>query len=112
MSEDPEKALRVVGPHVIYASNMYARWAQSRADKANGTFRELASLDEVAADPDVWIITPAERLARLGEFGADDEPRFHPLFGGLDPEESWRSLRLFEEQVLPSLIASGAYKLP
>lgn len=112
LAEDPDKALRTVGPHVMYASNMYARWAASRADKANGNFREMTSLDQVAADPDVWILTPAQCVARLREFGADDELRFHPLFGGIDPEESWRSLKLFEEQVLPSLVASGAYTLP
>jgi hypothetical protein len=33
--------------------------------------------------------------------------RFHPLIGGLAPEESWRSLHLFEEQVLPHLVADG-----
>jgi hypothetical protein len=28
---------------------------------------------------------------------------FHPLMGGMDPELSWESLRLFETKVLPRI---------
>ena len=32
---------------------------------------------------------------------------FHPLMGGMDPELSWASLRLFEKAVLPRLRERG-----
>ncbi|MFF0283903.1 LLM class flavin-dependent oxidoreductase [Rhodococcus aetherivorans] len=109
LAEDPERALAVVGPHVMHTSNMYARWAMSRSDAANGNYRPMTSLDQVRQDPDIWIITPEECLSRLEGFGEHDELRFHPLFGGLDPDESWESLRLFEDRVLPKLIANGSF---
>jgi alkanesulfonate monooxygenase SsuD/methylene tetrahydromethanopterin reductase-like flavin-dependent oxidoreductase (luciferase family) len=107
LAEDPGKALEIVGPHVMHATNSYAQWARARSDASNGAWRPMESLDAVRADPDVWIITPQECLARLRDLGPDGEMRFHPLVGGLDPAESWRSLRLFEEQVLPHLVADG-----
>ena len=111
LAEDPEAALEVVGPHVMHATNTYARWAASvnRAEGDRGGWREMTTLDEVMADPGIWIITPEECLRRVREFGEDDELRFHPLLGGLHPGESWRSLRLFEERVLPDLIAEGVF---
>jgi len=35
--------------------------------------------------------------------GPMDALLFHPLMGGMDPELSWASLRLFEKAVLPKL---------
>jgi alkanesulfonate monooxygenase SsuD/methylene tetrahydromethanopterin reductase-like flavin-dependent oxidoreductase (luciferase family) len=108
LAEDPQKALEIVGPHVLHVTNSYAQWArEARGDAANGVWRPMESLDAVRSDPDVWIITPEECLRRLRERGPDGEMRFHPLIGGLDPDESWRSLTLFEEQVLPHLVADG-----
>jgi hypothetical protein len=63
----------------MHASNMYARWAMSRTDKTNGNYRAMTSLDQVKADPDIWIITPEECVRRLKQFGENDELRFHPL---------------------------------
>lgn len=107
LAEDPEAALEIVGPHVLHVTNSYAQWARARGDVSNGAWRPMDSLDTVRADPDVWIITPEECLRRLRERGQEGEMRFHPLIGGLDPVESWRSLHLFEERVLPHLVADG-----
>ena len=35
--------------------------------------------------------------------GPLDQILFHPLMGGMDPELSWSSLRLFEAKVLPAI---------
>ena len=49
------------------------------------------------------VLTPDELQARLAESGPDGVFEFHPLMGGLPPEFAWRSLRLFEREVLPGL---------
>jgi alkanesulfonate monooxygenase SsuD/methylene tetrahydromethanopterin reductase-like flavin-dependent oxidoreductase (luciferase family) len=105
LAEDPEAALKIVGPHVMHATNSYAQWARAGGTKV--PWRPMESLDEVRADPAVWIITPEECLRRLRERGKEGEMRFAPLVGGLEPEESWKSLHLFEDQVLPHLVAEG-----
>ena len=55
--------------------------------------------------PNIKVLTPDECFDYLKGLGRGTAVTFHALLGGLDPEVSWRSLRLFEQQVLPRLRA-------
>jgi alkanesulfonate monooxygenase SsuD/methylene tetrahydromethanopterin reductase-like flavin-dependent oxidoreductase (luciferase family) len=104
VTEDPDRDWPILAPHVLHASNLYARWARERPNApANGPWRELSGVADLKADPNLWVITPEECVRRARELRGIDELRFHPLLGGLPPELSWRSLKLFEAKVLPNL---------
>jgi alkanesulfonate monooxygenase SsuD/methylene tetrahydromethanopterin reductase-like flavin-dependent oxidoreductase (luciferase family) len=111
LTDDPERDWPIVAPHVLHASNLYAQWARERPNATdNGTWQELSSIEDLKADPNLWVITPEECLARTQELRSDDELRFHPLLGGLAPELSWRSLELFASDVLPHIEASDSLR--
>ena len=48
-------------------------------------------------------MTPEECVKLTVELGVDSELVFQPLMGGMDPALAWKSLEMFEHQVLPHL---------
>ncbi|MFC4000145.1 LLM class flavin-dependent oxidoreductase [Prauserella oleivorans] len=106
VTEDPDKALAQLAPHLMHAGTMYARWATERGSSStNGYWRELQGVETIKADPSMWIVTPDELVRRCRALPPDYELRLHPLLGGLPPELSWRSLELLADTVLPQLNA-------
>jgi alkanesulfonate monooxygenase SsuD/methylene tetrahydromethanopterin reductase-like flavin-dependent oxidoreductase (luciferase family) len=106
VTDDPDRDWPVVGPHVMYNSNSYVAWATER--KVGGTrYTPLESIEELKAQPIFQVVTPEQCVDFARTLGPDGELSIQPLMGGLDPEVSWRSLRLFEEKVLPGLAAEG-----
>lgn len=102
VTEDPERSLVQLGPHLIHASNMYAQWATERSNATtNGYWQQKEGLESIKADPNMWIITPDEVVKRCRELDTDYELRLHPLLGGLPPQLSWQSLELLADKVLP-----------
>jgi hypothetical protein len=61
--------------------------------------------DALRATGQYPVMTPDELVARARGMAPMDQILFHPLMGGMPPELSWASLRLFEEKVLPALRA-------
>jgi hypothetical protein len=49
------------------------------------------------------VLRPTELVDELKAKGPFGFAMFHPLMGGIPPELGWRSLRLFETEVLPKL---------
>ena len=49
------------------------------------------------------VLTPEELIEKARGMGPMEPILLHPLAGGMDPELSWESLRLFESKVLPAL---------
>jgi len=104
VTDDPDRDWPALAPHIVHATNLYAQWARERPDDtSNGLWREVSGVEDLKADPNIWVVTPEECVRRARRLRADDELRFHPLLGGLPPEVSWRSLRLFADEVLPCL---------
>ncbi|GLZ15923.1 hypothetical protein Acsp04_61580 [Actinomadura sp. NBRC 104425] len=67
----------------------------------------MSGVEDLKADPNMWVVTPEECLKRCRALEPDYELRMHPLLGGLPPELSWQSLHLFADRVLPQLEAEG-----
>ncbi|MGX4688133.1 LLM class flavin-dependent oxidoreductase [Streptomyces sp. JNUCC 63] len=106
VTEDPERSLQQIAPHLIHASNMYAAWATERSKEAvNGYWQEKEGIESIKADPTMWILTPDEAVERCRALPEDYELRLHPLLGGLPPELSWESLELLADKVLPRVRA-------
>jgi alkanesulfonate monooxygenase SsuD/methylene tetrahydromethanopterin reductase-like flavin-dependent oxidoreductase (luciferase family)/AcrR family transcriptional regulator len=101
VTDDPDRAWPIVGPHFLHEARSYAAWEAERpgANPYPGpaTWEELRDLGFYA------VVTPDE-CVELWE-SLDDEAGLllHPLVGGLDPEIGWESLDLFEREVLPRI---------
>jgi alkanesulfonate monooxygenase SsuD/methylene tetrahydromethanopterin reductase-like flavin-dependent oxidoreductase (luciferase family) len=111
VSEDPDRDWPLVGPHVAYATNTYAEWAKERGT-GDTRYKAAVDLDALRAMPNIKVVTPDECYALIKDLGPQSQLTFHALLGGIDPEVSWRSLRLFEKAVHPRLVAEGLVRPP
>ncbi|PNP98163.1 LLM class flavin-dependent oxidoreductase [Sphingobium sp. SA916] len=112
VSDDPDRDWPLVAPHIAYATNTYAQWAQERGT-GQTRYSAAETVEGLKAMPNIKLLTPDECFAYLKDLGRGTAVTFHALLGGLDPEVSWRSLRLFEKEVLPRLKAEpGLLEIP
>ena len=101
VAEDPDAAWERIAPHALHETNAYGRWI-AEAGTA-GPYTETGDPEQLRASGQYPIYTPDELLEIARGMGPLDALVFHPLMGGMDPELSWASLRLFEKAVLPRL---------
>jgi alkanesulfonate monooxygenase SsuD/methylene tetrahydromethanopterin reductase-like flavin-dependent oxidoreductase (luciferase family) len=106
VTDDPERDWPLVGPAVMHGTNTYAKWASERGTGAT-LYRTIENVDELKANAIFQVVTPQQCVAFAKSLEPHGELQFQPLFGGLDPQVAWRSLKLFETQVLPALRAQG-----
>jgi len=106
VSEDPDRDWPLVLPHIGYATNLYADWAKERGVGVT-TYENALTHDQLRQLPIFKVLTPDQCFEYAMELGPNSAMGFHALMGGLDPDISWRSLRLFEEKVLPRLRETG-----
>jgi hypothetical protein len=108
VTEDPDRAWEEIGPYLLdeniayYAAIKEAAEAPKglRTPVRGGIFTDAQDVPTLRQNPPYAILTPEESV-RLGrETGF---LRFAPLCGGVPPDLAWKSLHLFESQVLPSL---------
>jgi hypothetical protein len=107
ISHDPDRDWPLVAPHVAYATNSYAQWALERRGGGATTYVPIQTMDELKASPIFKVVTPEACVAYAKTLGQDGQLSLHPLFGGLPPDIAWRSLDLFEKEVLPRLEREG-----
>jgi hypothetical protein len=100
VARDPGAYWAQVGRHVLHNVNEYAGYAQR---KDLSPFAAVADPDDLLRTNQARVYTPAELIDAVRVAGPNSELRFNPLEGGIPPELAWQSLRLFAEEVLPSL---------
>jgi alkanesulfonate monooxygenase SsuD/methylene tetrahydromethanopterin reductase-like flavin-dependent oxidoreductase (luciferase family) len=105
VTHEPEADLARLAPNLLDTTNTYARWALERGG-GRTKYRKAATPTDLL-ERGFRFVTPEQCLVVADELGADGELRFHPLMGGIDPDDSWRSLELFEREVVPTLVARG-----
>jgi alkanesulfonate monooxygenase SsuD/methylene tetrahydromethanopterin reductase-like flavin-dependent oxidoreductase (luciferase family) len=106
VTDDPERDWPIVGPYALYTMNVYARWGAERGTGAT-MYDKLEDLAGAKRNPIFQFVTPEQCAAYAQTLEPHGELTFQPLFGGLPPEFAWKSLRLFESEVLPRLRATG-----
>ncbi|MFJ2060193.1 LLM class flavin-dependent oxidoreductase [Streptomyces sp. NPDC087908] len=98
LSEDPDRTWALHGEHFLHEARTYASW-QSK-DIRSAVRSAATTVAELRAEGVYRVVTPEECLA------LDPESLvLHPLCGGMPPEEGWRSVRLFCDEVVPRLTA-------
>jgi alkanesulfonate monooxygenase SsuD/methylene tetrahydromethanopterin reductase-like flavin-dependent oxidoreductase (luciferase family) len=105
VSDDPGSAWERIAPHALHETNSYGKWLAAAGTPA--PYHSVEDVDALRASGLYLVLTPEELVERAVELGPDGVVGFHPLMGGLDPELSWSSLRLFESRVLPALRDAG-----
>jgi len=103
VSRDPESDWERVTPHVVHCVNSYAEWTREAYGHAAGPFAAGVRPEDVRASGAYRVLTPEQTVELAHTLGPDRTFILTPLLGGLDPELSWRSLRLFESEVWPHI---------
>jgi alkanesulfonate monooxygenase SsuD/methylene tetrahydromethanopterin reductase-like flavin-dependent oxidoreductase (luciferase family) len=106
VTDDPERAWSLLGPHLLYQNNVYAQWARE-AGEPNARPGDLTDTAELPRDS-FLIGTPEEVLAELMAVfaqGPVSEVIFWARPPGLTVEDSSASLQLIADQILPALAA-------
>ena len=98
VSEDPERDWERIGPHALYDAQSYSSWQPP--GQRSSVHVEAQNIDDVRRSGVYEVLTPDETVAFVEKTG---RLVLHPLMGGMSPELGWKSLRLFEEKVLPRI---------
>jgi len=106
VTHDPERDWELVAPAVLHGTNTYAQWATERGTGST-LYQNLESVAQLKANPIFQVVTPGQCIAFAKSLEPHGELQFQPLFGGLEPRVAWRSLKLFEQEVVPALRHEG-----
>jgi alkanesulfonate monooxygenase SsuD/methylene tetrahydromethanopterin reductase-like flavin-dependent oxidoreductase (luciferase family) len=108
VADDPDRAWRMLAPHLLYQNNVYARWARE-AGEPNARAGDLTDPAQLPKD-DFLVGTPDQVLAELRKVfsqGPVTEVIFWARPPGVSLRDSSASLQLIADQILPAL-AAGA----
>jgi len=101
VTEDPQGDWARIAPHALHETNAYGRWAAEAG--LDSSYKAVDSADALRAQGGYAVVTPEQCIELARNLGATGTLLFHPLMGGMDPDLSWKSLRLFERRVLPQI---------
>ena len=103
VTHDPERAWAHVGPNLLHAANMYARWIAASEQRDSAWYPPISSTEELRDGGAYQIVTPEQCIEIARGLGEDGHLILRPLFGGTEPSAAWESLELFASEVLPQL---------
>jgi alkanesulfonate monooxygenase SsuD/methylene tetrahydromethanopterin reductase-like flavin-dependent oxidoreductase (luciferase family) len=103
VAEDPDAAWKRIAPYAMHEMNAYGQWMSEAG--VSGPYQPIRDADALRATGQYAVMTPSQLIEATRGMTGFDTVLFHPLMGGMDPELSWASLRLFEAKVLPALRA-------
>src|SRR5262249_53546161 len=101
LAEDSDAAWKRIAPYAMHEMNAYGKWMAEAG--ATGPYQPIDDAEALRATGQYVLMTPDQLIEVARGMGPLDTILFHPLMGGMDPELSWASLRLFESKVLPAL---------
>ncbi|MBP6111410.1 MAG: LLM class flavin-dependent oxidoreductase [Sphingobium sp.] len=110
VTDDPDRDWPLIAPNIAFATNTYAQWAAERG-VGDTRYKLAETIDALKEMPNIKVLTPSQCYDYLSALPDDSAVTFHALLGGLDPKLSWKSLLLFEKEVLPRLIDDGRIRL-
>lgn len=99
VSEDPDRAWSVLGPHLLHDAQQYAKW-QIDAGLTSAALDTSTTIDELREAGVYAIVTPDECVDLVRKQGM---LALHPLCGGIAPDAAWESLELIASKVQPAL---------
>jgi alkanesulfonate monooxygenase SsuD/methylene tetrahydromethanopterin reductase-like flavin-dependent oxidoreductase (luciferase family) len=100
VAEDPERAWRELGPHLLHDAQMYAAWMGESEAISKSVAGDVEALRR--ENGPYRILTPEQAVALIRKNGM---LMLQPLCGGLPPRLAWPSLELLAAKVLPAVKA-------
>lgn len=110
LCEDPDAGWAAIEPHAVHVITEYAKWAEQEGEGSNSPFKGLTDPAVLRQAGLFAAWTPDQLVERVRALPDGGNVGFHPLLGGLSPEEGWKSLKLLE-QTLPRLREAAAEPL-
>lgn len=106
ISDNPDKAWETLLPHVKHQLQSYAQWTQEAFGRPSGPYAgDNMSVDTIKQSPAYQVLTPDEAMAMVESLGRHSVLYLNPLLAGIDPDLSWRMLKLYEAEVHPFVSA-------
>jgi len=99
LAEDPAQGWAEMAPYFLHEMNAYGTW-QAQEGVAS-PYRTTTDTEALRASGHYRVLSPDQFVAEQ-EAAQLPFAMFHPLCGGMPPELAWKSLRLFEDKVLPT----------
>lgn len=99
LAEDPEAGWEEMSPYFMHETNAYGAWIAQ--DNLAAPYSIVTDTEALRASGQYRVITP-EQLIEEAKAAPFPFVMFHPMCGGMPPELAWKSLKLFEEKVLPA----------
>jgi len=98
LADDVERGWDEVGEYFLHETNAYGRWMADAG--LDGMYLLADDVDDVRRQGMYRVLTPEMMIAEIEAAGPFGFVLLHPMLGGIPPESGWRSLRLFEDNVL------------
>lgn len=105
VAEDPDAYWQQIAAHVQHETNTYALWAEKA--QVFSPYKHFDNCDELRASGAYKVYRPLELIEAARDMVSAQPIMFHPLCGGIHPDLAWQSLKLFIDEVMPSLKAEG-----
>jgi hypothetical protein len=88
-----------MAPYFLHETNTYGAW-QAQDDVAS-PYRTARDTEELRVSGRYRVVSPEQFIA---ETKSSELPfvMLNPMCGGIPPELAWKSLTLFEHEVLPA----------
>jgi alkanesulfonate monooxygenase SsuD/methylene tetrahydromethanopterin reductase-like flavin-dependent oxidoreductase (luciferase family) len=98
VSEDPDRAWRDIGSHLLEEATTYASW--QTPDIQSSVHSHSFTPDDLRAEGIYQILTPDQVVAQAKEHGDGISFVLHPLCGGMPIDAAWECMHLFVDGVL------------
>jgi len=97
VAEDPDRAWKEIGKHLLHEATTYASW--QTPDISSSVHSHATNVEELRAEKIYEILSPEQILARAKD--GQTLNCLHPLCGGMPLDAAWDCMHLYLEQVLP-----------
>lgn len=102
-TEDKEKMLEKLGPHIKHQIDSYGEWTRGAGKENAGPYAGADLRDAIRGVGNFQILDPEEAIELGHRLGRRGWLMLNPLMAGIAPEEAWKMLKLVEERVMPFL---------
>jgi alkanesulfonate monooxygenase SsuD/methylene tetrahydromethanopterin reductase-like flavin-dependent oxidoreductase (luciferase family) len=102
-TDDKEKALEKLEPHIRHQVDSYGEWTRRAGMENSGPYAGTDVRDAIRGVGNFQILNPEEAIALGNRLGRRGWLMFNPLMAGIAPVDAWKMLHLAEERVFPYL---------
>jgi alkanesulfonate monooxygenase SsuD/methylene tetrahydromethanopterin reductase-like flavin-dependent oxidoreductase (luciferase family) len=99
LAENPDQGWEELGPFFLHETNAYGVWLAE--NDGAGPYQVVGDLEELKTLGTYRIVTPDQYITEL-KAAPFPFAMLHPMCGGIPPALAWKSLRLFEHEVVPA----------